>query len=306
MMQVKRQKQSSHDSKNIALSRALTTVLASKHRAWNYFEEDSLRAIAVLCRNVRQVIRAWLDCVFDDLSLGSEAIPIPVRRKLDERDQLVTNRVLELVAFVYTRTVSLPDRAVSHKLPPSFQARQRDDPASRRVICGRTVQVYLKHVPIKGWGVFAGEPICQGEYIGAYTGQLISSHEAQRRYDDRYDRRRKNYVLCLREHIANVDASTELPFDSIRVNVDATATGSFTRFVNHSCAPNLELAPVRVDSYIPRLALFAQRSIACDEELSFDYGGSDVAMQPTLEKVGRVCMCGAPNCRRLLPADLSV
>ncbi|RLN79056.1 hypothetical protein BBJ28_00013977 [Nothophytophthora sp. Chile5] len=119
--------------------------------------------------------------------------------------------------------------------------------------------------------------IRQGEYVGQYTGELISSNEARRRYQERYDREERNYVLALREHVARQDVAA-LRFDVVRTNVDASSCGSVTRFINHSCAPNLEVAAVRVDSYVPRLELFASKPIERGEELSFDYGAGSQSL----------------------------
>lgn len=50
--------------------------------------------------------------------------------------------------------------------------------------------------------------------------------------------------------------------------------GNLSRFINHSCAPNLAMYCVfvdNVDARTPRLALFARRRIRRGEELTFDY-----------------------------------
>ena len=56
--------------------------------------------------------------------------------------------------------------------------------------------------------------------------------------------------------------------------IDACKYGNVTRFVNHSCKPNL--IPVRVfighhDLHFPRIAFFAARDIAPNEELGLVY-----------------------------------
>ncbi|CAI5739310.1 unnamed protein product [Peronospora destructor] len=70
----------------------------------------------------------------------------------------------------------------------------------------------------------------------------------RRRYRDCYDQQALNYVLSLREHVAKQSHST-LGFDVVRINVDATCSGNLTRFVNHSCSPNLDVKAIRVDSF---------------------------------------------------------
>ncbi|KAJ7171176.1 hypothetical protein C8R46DRAFT_864234, partial [Mycena filopes] len=51
--------------------------------------------------------------------------------------------------------------------------------------------------------------------------------------------------------------------------------GNWTRFINHSCAPNLEVMPVVWDSTpednIPYLIFVARQNIEADVELTFDY-----------------------------------
>ena len=49
------------------------------------------------------------------------------------------------------------------------------------------------------------------------------------------------------------------------------------RFINHSCAPNLGMTTVRVDSVLPRFAFFALRDIEGGEELTFSYQGTQGA-----------------------------
>ncbi|EGZ22038.1 hypothetical protein PHYSODRAFT_408331, partial [Phytophthora sojae] len=149
----------------------------------------------------------------------------------------------------------------------------------------------------KGWGVLAAQRIERGEHVGEYTGELVSTREMQRRYRQRYDPKAINYVLSLREHVARQEedgGGSALGFDVVRTNVDASSSGSATRFFNHSCAPNLEVAAVRVDSFIPRLALFARQRINAGEELTFDYGGGSKLAE------GHPCRCGATKCRGFL------
>jgi SET domain-containing protein len=93
----------------------------------------------------------------------------------------------------------------------------------------------------------------------------------------------------------------------VRTIVDATEAGNFTRFINHSCDANLELMAVRVDSYIPRLVLFAQRDVKHGDELTFDYGGTSACTNSSEDARERPqCCCGATQCRGVLPCDASI
>ena len=79
------------------------------------------------------------------------------------------------------------------------------------------------------------------------------------------------------------------------------------------------MVPVRVDSIVPQLALFAARNINIGEELSdcsgeFDHWHShEIKVEQhelkSLQKQGKErksCQCGALNCRGYLPFDSSL
>jgi histone-lysine N-methyltransferase SETMAR len=67
-----------------------------------------------------------------------------------------------------------------------------------------------------------------------------------------------------------------------------------SRFVNHSCAPNLRIACVRDGGVLPRLCLFTSKEVKKGEELTFAYGEGS-------SEGGRVCRCGAGDCQGVLP-----
>ena len=65
------------------------------------------------------------------------------------------------------------------------------------------------------------------------------------------------------------------------------SSGGLDDLVNHSCNPNTGLYQISGDTY-----LLALRSIAIDEELSFDYSTSMVDEPWSME-----CACGEAACR---------
>lgn len=97
--------------------------------------------------------------------------------------------------------------------------------------------------------------------------------------------------------------------------VDPTFVGNVGRFLNHSCEPNLLMVPVRIDSMVPKLALFAARDICKEEELSYDYSGrycnclpvkDQENLQPANKESKKPCYCGAKLCTGFLPYDGSI
>lgn len=61
----------------------------------------------------------------------------------------------------------------------------------------RPLQVYWTGP--RGWGVRTTAPIPQGGFVCEYTGEVVRTDEARRRYAE-YDRTGDNYLISLLEH----------------------------------------------------------------------------------------------------------
>ncbi|KAL8231386.1 hypothetical protein R6Q57_001164 [Mikania cordata] len=142
----------------------------------------------------------------------------------------------------------------------------------------------------KGWAVRAGEPIARGTFVCEYVGEVIDKNESNKR------RHRLGREDC--SFIYEIDASVN---DMIRLiegeatyAIDATKYGNVSRYINHSCSPNLENHQVLIeslDSELSHIGLYASRDISAGEELGFDY------MYKAPPGEGRQCRCSAVNCR---------
>lgn len=105
-----------------------------------------------------------------------------------------------------------------------------------------------------GWGVRAPIAVPRGKVIGVFTGELSQSADDDYTY-----------------HLDWFDPNN-------RWRVTSRRYGNWSRFLNHSCYPNLKAYGVIYDS-IPdadddqrhRLAFVALRDIAKYEELTIDY-----------------------------------
>ena len=143
----------------------------------------------------------------------------------------------------------------------------------------------------KGVGVVTEVKLQQGAFIGEYVGEVITTSMVK-------DRLRtlgsdaKCYILQYREHLSDGILST---------NIDATSKGNVTRFINHSCEPNLTVIPVRSDSVVPRLCLFTCKDVAAGEELCFSYFGMRGSQHVPLGN--KRCFCGSSSCVGYLPYD---
>ncbi|MGA2481362.1 MAG: SET domain-containing protein-lysine N-methyltransferase [Spirochaetia bacterium] len=94
-----------------------------------------------------------------------------------------------------------------------------------------------------GLGLFANTTFSKGELVIEYTGALISNADA--------DRKGGRYLFQVNS----------------RWTVDGTGRENLSRYINHSCDPNC-IAYTRGK----RILIYARRTIAPGEELSYDYG----------------------------------
>jgi len=150
-------------------------------------------------------------------------------------------------------------------------------------------------------------PIKRGQYVDCYVGEIITASEAIRRRAQSNKRQCKDvYLFALDKFSAKDSLDPRLRADPLEV--DGEFLSGPTRFVNHSCDPNLRIfARVgdHADKHLHDLALFARRDIPRGEELTFDYvagrdddddgdGGDDDDVDGG-DKVP--CLCGSANCR---------
>ncbi len=96
-----------------------------------------------------------------------------------------------------------------------------------------------------GLGLFTKENIGKGVYIIEYTGELISSDEANRRGGQ--------YLFELND----------------KWTIDGKGRENKARYINHSCRPNCE-AELSADE--KHVFIQAKRNIKAGEELYYDYG----------------------------------
>nr|GMC50905.1 histone-lysine N-methyltransferase, H3 lysine-9 specific SUVH4 [Ipomoea batatas] len=86
--------------------------------------------------------------------------------------------------------------------------------------------------------------------------------------------------------------------------IDGFSTGNISRFINHSCQPNLFVQCVlsnHHDIKLARVVLMAADNIPPLQELTYDYGyGIDSVLGPDGKIKRMPCYCGAPECRKRL------
>uniref|UniRef100_A0AC34QTK3 SET domain-containing protein n=1 Tax=Panagrolaimus sp. JU765 TaxID=591449 RepID=A0AC34QTK3_9BILA len=124
-------------------------------------------------------------------------------------------------------------------------------------------KTFLKYKPEIGFGVFANQPISVGQPVCEYLGKIALRTEGNCPETE--------YQLT--SHIYGKPGIDEFV-------IDAIDGGNVSRFINHSCLPNL--ASVRVYSAIPdsrgiypfpRMVFVAILNIKPGDQLTFYYGG---------------------------------
>jgi len=96
-----------------------------------------------------------------------------------------------------------------------------------------------------GLGLFTTIPIKKGEVVIEYTGEKITTNEANRRGGQ--------YLFELNDSYT----------------VDGRGREHTARYINHSCRPNCR---PEIDDAEEHIYIYAKRTIKPGEELTYDYG----------------------------------
>ncbi|XP_052195621.1 histone-lysine N-methyltransferase SUVR5 isoform X2 [Diospyros lotus] len=142
----------------------------------------------------------------------------------------------------------------------------------------------------KGWAVRAREAILCGTFVCEYIGEIIDEQEANRRRD-RYGGKGWGYFYDIDSHLSDLSRLIE---GQVPYVIDAMNYGNVSRYLNHSCSPNLVSRQVLVetiDCQLAHIGLYASRDIAAGEELTYNF------RYKLLPGEGHPCHCGASNCR---------
>ncbi|XP_006647777.1 histone-lysine N-methyltransferase SUVR5 [Oryza brachyantha] len=157
---------------------------------------------------------------------------------------------------------------------------------------GLLVKLEIFRTENRGWAVRAAEPIPQGTFVCEYIGEVLKvKDDGAIRNVEREAKGGSSYLF---EITSQVDRERVRITGTTAYVIDATRCGNVSRFINHSCSPNLSTRLVLVESKDCQLAhvgLFANQDIPVGEELAYDY------RQKMLPGDGCPCHCGAQNCR---------
>jgi SET domain-containing protein len=135
--------------------------------------------------------------------------------------------------------------------------------------------IEIRESGIHNKGVFAGKTIPKGTYIIEYTGEIITSEEADKR-DTENEKKGLTYIFILDEDRC----------------IDGAIHGNDAKYINHSCSPNCDC---EIEG--GKVWIVANKDIEKGEELVYDYEF------PHDDDVKDACLCRSHNCRGFIQAN---
>ncbi|CAM6095444.1 unnamed protein product [Calypogeia fissa] len=137
--------------------------------------------------------------------------------------------------------------------PPQREDKDNYQCHNMRLLLKQQQRVLLSRSDVAGWGAFLKNTVSKHEYLGEYTGELISHREADKR-GKIYDRENSSFLFNLNDQYV----------------LDACRKGDKLKFANHSPNPNC-YAKIMMVAGDHRVGIFAKERILAGEELFYDY-----------------------------------
>ncbi|KAI3897994.1 hypothetical protein MKW92_016647 [Papaver armeniacum] len=171
---------------------------------------------------------------------------------------------------------------------------------------GIKFQLEIFKTKSKGWGVRSLNSIPSGSFICEYTGEVLSEKEAEQKTgldEYLYDlARSKSSNQTTEDDLQSTSISDENVEDEDGFTIDALEYGNVSRFINHSCSPNVVAQNVLYDhddKRMPHIMLFAADNIPPLQELTYDYNYELGSVHDSTGNIKiKECYCGSVECRK--------
>ncbi|XP_065205525.1 histone-lysine N-methyltransferase SUV39H2-like [Planococcus citri] len=138
--------------------------------------------------------------------------------------------------------------------------------ANRIVQRGSNIKFIIFRTEDHEWGVQAAQSIKKGTFVVEYVGEIVKRNQI----DQFHHEEKQNHYLF------------DLNFnkEDCLYTINSWKHGNISRFIGHSCAPNLHAYSVWIDSSDPNIyhvALFASQDICNGEKLTFLHKNTSVS-----------------------------
>lgn len=130
----------------------------------------------------------------------------------------------------------------------------------------------------KGFGVKTTKDIEINQFVIEYVGVVIHERNLIDRLKTEYAKFVHHYAMKLEQNFV----------------IDAYRRGNLSRFVNHSCDPNLDVQKWFVNG-TTRIAFYTKRAVHKGEELTIDY-----KFERYSQIEHQICYCGSSNCQGVI------
>jgi len=131
----------------------------------------------------------------------------------------------------------------------------------------------IRNSAIHGHGVYAREAIAKDSRVIEYVGERVGNRESVLRSEAQLHKSKDGHGAV---YVFEINS---------RYDIDGNVRWNPARHLNHSCDPNCE---TRQEGN--RIWIFARRSIAAGQELTYDYGYDAEAFED------HPCCCGSVKC----------
>ncbi|KAI9814479.1 MAG: hypothetical protein M1832_005885 [Thelocarpon impressellum] len=252
------------------------------------------------------LVREGVERVTDEWMTGCECRPDNGRHVGCEYTTCSCLSNMEIKRFPYVavgpRKGCLSDRHLNTR-EAIFECNEKcschDDCKNKVVQWGRSVPLQIFHTGSRGWGLRCLVDLRKGEFIDTYRGEVITEEECKERDAKRLVKDVYTFALDKFQD----DNEDHAWAQAHRYVVDGEFYGGPTRYINHSCEPNVRQFTASYNHSDPsyyHLAFFAKEEIEAGTELTFDYLDRDDTTMTTSTKAEKGmtrCLCGSKNCK---------
>ncbi|EPT29189.1 histone lysine methyltransferase SET/SUV39 [Toxoplasma gondii ME49] len=142
--------------------------------------------------------------------------------------------------------------------------------------------VMVAKTKLAGWELRTQVAIPSGAFIMQYVGEMMcrATMEGRSRHNSR--RGYHNYCMEIVQDEWEWEDNWKLPC------IDSLFLGNASRFLNHSCEPNVEVRNIWRGPLLPIVGVFSRRKINAGEALTYAYGSGYETIK---------CWCGTKACK---------